>query len=277
MERLGAARRLTRIRNRPVALTIAGSDPGGGAGVQGDLKTFAALGVYGYSALTSVIAQNSSAVMRAAPVAPAMVTAQIEAVAAAERRPDAVKIGALGNAAVVRAVARAILALKLPAPVLDPVLVSTSGTRLIDRKGQRLLVTDLIPLARIITPNLPEAEALTGTRINGPGAMREAAHELHRMGARAVVIKGGHREGGGPMVDLFYDGRSFIELRAARVAGGGAHGTGCAFSAAIAAMLARGVALEAAVRIAKRYVLGALRASFRLGVGRPLLDHFVRR
>ncbi len=259
---------------RPVALTIAGSDPGGGAGIQADLKAFAALGVYGTSALTAVIAQNSFEVARVEPVSPAMVTAQIETLVR-ERRPDAVKIGALGNAAIVRAVARSIVTLNLPAPVIDPVLVSSSGTRLLDRKGERVLVEHLFPLASVITPNLAEAEALTGIAIDDSAVMRTAARALRDLGAHAVVIKGGHAKKRGAVIDLFYDGDSFIEFRGARVAGGAAHGTGCAFSAAIAAMLARGLALEAAIRAAKRYVSDALRGSFRLAAkGRPILDHF---
>jgi hydroxymethylpyrimidine/phosphomethylpyrimidine kinase len=272
-----AAHAVTPKHQKPVALTVAGSDPGGGAGIQADLKTFAALGVYGTSALTAVIAQNSFEVARLEPVGPAMVAAQIETLVR-ERRPDAIKIGALGNAAVVRAVARAIVTLDLPAPVVDPVLVSSSGTRLIDRRGERALAEHLFPLARVVTPNLQEAAALTHIAVGGERkAMRAAARELYLMGARAVVIKGGHAAGRGPVIDLFYEGNSFIELRGARVAGRGAHGTGCAFSAAIAAMLARGMALEAAVRAAKSYVSDALRGSFRLAAkGRPLLDHFAR-
>jgi hydroxymethylpyrimidine/phosphomethylpyrimidine kinase len=256
-----------------IALTIAGSDPGGGAGIQADLKTFAALGIYGYSAITMVIAQNSSTVRDTAPVAPAMIARQIEVVAA-ERVPDAIKIGALGTDAVVAAVARSIRDLRLPAPVLDPVIVSTAGRRLLNRAGERALVRQLLPLARVITPNIPEAEALTGIRITSDAAMRAAAQLLIAKGARAVVIKGGHQSGKAA-VDLFHDGRRFIELRSRRVPGEGAHGTGCAFSAAIAAHLARGADLEAAVRAAKRYITAALKRSFRLGAGRPLLDHFV--
>jgi len=263
-------------RKRPVALTVAGSDPGGGAGIQADLKTFAALGVYGYSALTAVIAQNSSTVERVAPIEPAMVAAQIDAVVR-ECRPAALKTGALGSAGVVRAVARAIEEMGLPAPVVDPVIVSSAGVRLLDRGGERALSRHMIPLARIITPNIPEAEALTRIRIDGEAAMRAAARELFAMGARAVVIKGGHRESASDAADLFYDGRRYLELRRARVPGGGAHGTGCAFSAAIAAYLARGSELEPAVRAAKRYVTAALQRSFRLGSGRALLDHFPRR
>ncbi|HVA79434.1 MAG TPA: bifunctional hydroxymethylpyrimidine kinase/phosphomethylpyrimidine kinase [Candidatus Binataceae bacterium] len=259
----------------PIALTIAGSDPGGGAGIQADLKVFAALGVYGFSALTAVIAQNSSSVERVQAVAPAMVAAQIESVAA-ERMPHAVKTGALASAGVVRAVARAISDLRLPAPVVDPVIVSSAGVRLLDRAGERAMHRYLLPIARVITPNIAEAEALTRLQIDSDAAIRAAARAIIAMGARAVVITGGHwrkRGDAGHAIDLFHDGHAFVELRAARVAGGGAHGTGCAFSAAIAASLARGMELEAAVRAAKRYVTAALRRRFRLGAGRALLGH----
>ncbi len=264
----------SRKHPRIVALTIAGSDPGGGAGIQADLKTFAALGVYGFSALTQVIAQNSSSVRRVAPVAPAMIARQIEVVAS-ERRPDAIKTGALGTAAAVRAVARIIKELRLPAPVVDPVIVSSAGKRLLDRAGERAMVKFLLPIARVITPNLPEAETITGMRIVRDADMKAAAERLIAMGARAAVIKGGHRHGE-QSVDVLFDGRRFVEFRTRRVEGPGAHGTGCAFSAAIAACLARGMALEEAVRTAKRYVTAAIKQSFRFGKGRPLLDHFVR-
>jgi hydroxymethylpyrimidine/phosphomethylpyrimidine kinase len=257
-----------------VAMTIAGSDPGGGAGIQADLKTFAALGVYGYSVITDVIAQNSSAVTRTDPVAPALVTQQIESLAA-ECIPHALKTGALGNAAIVKAVARAIVKLSLPAPVVDPVIVASSGSRLLDPAGERAIRDFLIPLARIVTPNIAEAEALTAIRIDTDAAIREAARRIVAMGARAVVIKGGHRKSAdGKAIDVFYDGRHFIELKSDRIPGGGAHGTGCAFSAAIAAYLARGKNLEDAVRSAKRYVTKALKHRFKLGKGRALLDHF---
>ncbi len=254
-------------------MTIAGSDPGGGAGIQADLKTFAALGVYGYSVLTEVIAQNSSTVSAVAAVRPTMISRQIEIVAS-ERRPDAVKTGALGTAAAVRAVARAITELRLPAPVVDPVIVSSAGKRLLDPPGERALVKFLLPLVRVVTPNALEAEALTGIRIENDADAKEAAKRLVATGARAAVIKGGHREGV-ESVDVLFDGRRFYEFRASRVAGKGAHGTGCAFSAAIAAHLALGMDLEEAVRRAKRYVTAALRKSFRLGAGRPLLNHLL--
>ena len=276
---------LAKRKKVPVAMTIAGSDPGGGAGVQADLKTFAALEVYGFSVITAVIAQNSRRVVRVVPAEPAIVTEQIETLVA-ERPPDALKTGALASTAVVEAIAAAIGSLHLSAPVVDPVIVSTSGARLLDHAGERTLRDRLIPLAILVTPNLPEAELLSGIAIDGPSAMRAAARTIRRMGARAVVIKGGHpfASAGGAhaalsakAIDLFYDGRSFIELTGDRIPGGGAHGTGCAFSAAVAAWLARGVGLEMAVRRAKAFVARALRQGFTLGTGRTLLDHFARK
>jgi len=258
--------------NRSSALTIAGSDPGGGAGIQADLKTFAALDVYGFSAITEVIAQNSSKVFRVAALNPSVVAAQIAAVAL-ERKPNAVKIGALGTASIVRAVATSLVENKLAAPVVDPVLISSSGTRLLGKGGEAALLAHIVPLARIITPNIPEAEILAGVEIRTPADLHEAARRFVKLGVRAVVIKGGHLASDADATDLLYDGRRFVALKAARVAGD-AHGTGCAFSAAIAAYLARGRNLEGAVRGAKQFVTAALLASFRFGRGRPLLDHF---
>lgn len=256
----------------PSAITIAGADPSGGAGVQADLATFAAHRVHGLSVLTAVIAQSSAAVERVAEVAPSMVRAQIEC-AVAETMPGAVKIGALGNAAIVRAVARAIAELRMPLPVVDPVLVASAGVRLIDLGGTRAIRRFLIPLAKMVTPNIAEAEALTGVRCDSGDAIRRAAREIVAMGARAVVIKGGHRAGAA--IDLFHDGRRFVELRATRIPGGDVHGTGCVFSAAIAASLARGMELLPAVRAAKRYVTAAIRGSYRYS-GRRLPNHFAR-
>lgn len=265
---------MKRTAERKIALTIAGSDPGGGAGIQADLKTFAALGIYGYSAITAVIAQNSAIVNRVAPVDPAMVSAQIETLAA-ERTPNAIKTGALGSAAIVETVADSISRLGLAAPVVDPVLISTSGSRLLDHAGERTLLGRIFPLARIVTPNLAEAQALSGIEGSNAAAIRDMARTLEAAGARAVLIKGGHLHSPSEATDLFYDGRDFTVLRAARIAGGGAHGMGCALSAAIAAYLALGMELVEAVRNAKQYVADALRASFKLSAGaRPLLDHF---
>ncbi|HLI79102.1 MAG TPA: bifunctional hydroxymethylpyrimidine kinase/phosphomethylpyrimidine kinase [Candidatus Binataceae bacterium] len=261
--------------NRATALTIAGSDPSGGAGIQADLKTFAALEVYGLSAITAVIAQNSAQVFRITAMNPSMVAAQIEAVAR-ERKPNAIKIGALATASIVRAVATSLVAHKLAAPVVDPVLISSSGTRLLNKAGARALIEHILPRARIITPNVPEAQMLTGIEIKSPADAHEAARRFVRMGARAVVIKGGHFDAAHDAIDLLYDGRSFVSLKAERIAID-AHGTGCAFSAAVAAYLAHGRDLQGAVRRAKEFVTAALIASFRFGKGRPLLDHFAGR
>jgi hydroxymethylpyrimidine/phosphomethylpyrimidine kinase len=258
--------------NRSSALSIAGSDPSGGAGIQADLKTFAALGIYGFSTITEVVAQNSSKVLRVAALSPAVVAAQIEAVAL-ERKPNAVKIGALGTASIVKAVATSIVEHRLPAPVIDPVLISSSGTRLLSKSGEAALLAHVLPLARVITPNVPEATILVGIEIKGTLDLHEAARRFVKLGARAVVIKGGHLASTRDAIDLLYDGRSFVTFKAARI-GGDAHGTGCAFSAAIAAYLACGRDLEGAVRGAKEFVTAALIGSFRFGTGRPLLDHF---
>jgi hydroxymethylpyrimidine/phosphomethylpyrimidine kinase len=237
------------------------------------LKTFAALGVYGYSAITQVIAQNSSTVRDIERVSPRMIVRQVE-VLARERLPDEIKVGALGSAAAVRSVVRVIENLRLEAPIVDPVIVSSAGVRLLDRAGEAALVKYLIPLAKVVTPNIAEAQALTGIRITRDEQMRTAAERLVEMGARAVVIKGGHR-GGSESADLLFDGQRLRWLRGRRIAGAAAHGTGCAFSAAIAAYLARGVELEAAVSAAKRYVTAALKQSFKFGRGPSLLEHFV--
>ena len=263
----------------PVAMTIAGSDPSGGAGLQADLKTFAALRVYGFSVITAVIAQNSARVSQMQAVQPEMVAAQLETIVA-ERRPDALKIGVLASAAITKAVANGVEALKLPAPVLDPVLVSSSGAHLLEPAAVRIMCGQLIPRCAIVTPNIPEAEVLSGIEIDGPMAMRSAARKIRKLGARAVLIKGGHgpatATGGrrAKVVDLFFDGRRYIEMAAVRIPGKGAHGTGCALSAAIAAWLARGIEMETAVLRAKRFVTNALKNMFVLGNGRSLLDHF---
>jgi hydroxymethylpyrimidine/phosphomethylpyrimidine kinase len=265
----------------PVAMTIAGSDPSGGAGLQADLKTFAACQVYGFSVVTTIIAQNSARVERVLAVDPAILAAQIHTVVE-ERRPDALKTGALATARNVKAIAELIRELRLPAPVVDPVMISSSGRHLLDADGEKSLIADLLPLARVVTPNIPEAERLSGLTIDGPAATRAAARAIRKLGARAVVIKGGHPFSGQsaiaslPAIDLFFDGRSFTELPSARFPGDGAHGTGCAFSAAIAAHLARGEALDQAVRLAKRFVTSALRNRIVLGAGRPVLDHFAQ-
>jgi hydroxymethylpyrimidine/phosphomethylpyrimidine kinase len=260
------------------ALTIAGSDSGGGAGVQADLKTFAAFRVYGTSAITAVTAQNTLGVTGTAALSADLVTAQIEAIAG-DIRIDATKIGMLATAAIVEAVASAIEELDLPMVVLDPVMVSSSGERLLDDDGIQALRVELLPRARIVTPNIPEAEVLSGCRILSLGDRRRAAERIHQYGAAAVVITGGH--GDGPVsdivVDLLFDGESFTELKTPRASihgGHGLHGTGCAFSSALAAGLALGELLVRAAGSAQRYVAGAIEHSVAIGHGARVLNHF---
>lgn len=267
-----------------VALTIAGSDSGAGAGIQADLKTFAAHGVYGISAITAVTAQNTMGVMRAEPMQADLVTAQLEAVMS-DLAPHAAKTGMLANAAIVEAVAAAAQDLELPYLVVDPVLVSSSGDPLLDDEGVMALKKELLRRAHAVTPNIPEAEVLSGVPIRREQDLREAARRLFALGPVHVVITGGHspqmRDGASAemsdrIVDLVYDGDVFTEYVAERIAGRHTHGTGCAFSAAIAAHLALGRSLHEAVPLAQAYVAGAIRHAPRLGAGSGPINHFWR-
>jgi hydroxymethylpyrimidine/phosphomethylpyrimidine kinase len=256
------------------ALTIAGSDSSGGAGIQADLKTFAAFGVYGTSAITAVTAQNTLGVEAVEPLPADLVTAQIEAVAG-DIRLHATKIGMLANAAIVEAVAAAIDDLELPLVVVDPVMVSTDGRRLIDADGEQAMRLELFARARVVTPNVPEAEALSGTRIRSMTDAHEAARRIHDMGAGGVIITGGHaHERREVVVDLLYDGHEMHEFPTPRIDAPGTHGTGCTYASAIAAALALGIALTDAARDAQQFVAGALRARLHAGRGRPVLNHF---
>jgi hydroxymethylpyrimidine/phosphomethylpyrimidine kinase len=255
-----------------IALTVAGSDSGGGAGIQADLKTFAAHGVYGTSAITAVTAQNTMGVTAWQAVAADLVTAQIEAVTS-DLGCHAVKTGMLANAAVVEAVAAAIAALDLPNVVVDPVMIAKSGDRLLEPEAVAALKTELLPRARVVTPNIPEAQALSGYRIGTLEDAREAARRIRALGPAAVVIKGGHLPGP-DIVDLLYDGREFHEFAGPRVVGPHTHGTGCTFAAAIAAALAKGEALPHAVSRAQHYVAGAMRHGPKVGHGHLPLAHF---
>ena len=259
-----------------VALTIAGSDPGGGAGVQADLKTFAAFGLYGASAITAITVQNTLGVEAVAPLSADLVTSQIEAIAG-DFSIDATKIGMLATAAIVEAVAAAIAELDLPLVVVDPVLVSTSGERLLDADGVQAMLTELLPRARVVTPNIPEAEALSGRRISSADDARDAARAIRDIGgAAAVIITGGHpTEPDGPdVVDLLFDGHAFHEFRASRIDSVHTHGTGCTFASAVAAGLALGHDLATAAQRAQQYVGGAIARAPGLGHGRGPLDHF---
>ena len=254
------------------ALTIAGSDSGGGAGLQADLKTFAALGVYGTSAVTAITAQNTIGVACAAAVSADLVTAQIEAVAG-DIELHATKTGMLATAAIVLAVAAAVEELDLLNLVVDPVMVAKSGDRLLDDEGVQALRVELLPRALVVTPNIPEAEVLSGMRINSPETAREAARRISDLGPSAVVIKGGHGEGD-EIVDLLFDGERFHEYRTPRIATRNTHGTGCTFASAIAAYLALGYPLTEATLRAQAYVAGAIRHGLSIGHGHGPLDHF---
>lgn len=253
------------------ALTIAGSDSGAGAGIQADLKTFAALGVYGTSAITAITAQNTLGVTRVQALSPILVAAQIDAIID-DIGAQALKTGMLATAPIIHMVAKKIREHRLKNVVIDPVMVATSGDLLIKRGAVAALRQKLIPLASVVTPNLPEAEELTGTRLRSWDDVEHAARQIKAMGAQAVVIKGGHRRG--PAVDLFFDGKKMSTLNAPRIRTRNTHGTGCTFSAAIAAYLARGESLENAVRAAKKYITAALRAGFKVGAGHGPVHHF---
>ena len=256
------------------ALTIAGSDSGGGAGIQSDLRTFAAYGVHGLSALTAVTAQNTHEISRTQPLTPEVVAAQITTVAA-DFPIAAAKTGMLANRSIVAVVCERLQALSLR-PVVDPVLVSTSGGLLLDESGLRLLKARLLPLASVVTPNRMEAERLSGTQITSLAGAREAARRIRDLGAAAVIVTGGHLDGTDTVVDVLDDGAGVVEIATTRVggpAGSSTHGTGCAFSAALTAGLATGLALPAAAEDAQRYVAAAIRQACRFGRGRSVLGH----
>lgn len=242
----------------PSVLTIAGSDSSGRAGIQADLRTLAMLGVHGATAITAVTAQNSRGVTAIEPVAADLVAAQIESVATDGL--GATKIGMLATSAIVEAVAAAIEDLDLPLVVLDPVLASTSGTRLLDDDGVQMLLLELLPRVLVVTPNLPEAEALSGVRIASATDARRAARQLHAMGAANVIIKGGHRRHAAPdslqspVIDLLFDGRDFHELQLPRADQPNMRGTGCSHSSALAAFLAMNDPLLTAAGKAQQHV-----------------------
>ncbi len=253
------------------ALTIAGSDSGGGAGIQADLKTFAALGVYGCSAITAVTAQNTLGVRAIQELAPDLVAAQIDAVIE-DIGADAAKTGMLASAPIIRAVAERLRSHRLTRLVVDPVMVATSGDRLLREDAVQALRDELLPLALVVTPNIREAEVLADLHIAGDADLVEAARRLAACGARNVLIKGGHLPGA--PVDRLWDGTQCVEFPGERVMTTSTHGTGCTLSAAIAAHLARGAELREAVWHAKSYVTEALRHAQPIGHGHGPLHHF---
>src|SRR5215510_15285144 len=237
----------------PRALTIAGSDSGGGAGIQADLKTFSAYRVFGMSAITAVTAQNSVGVQAVECLAPAFVARQIESV--------------------LEAVAEALSPRRVEKLVVDPVMVAKSGASLLESEAVRALTTRLLPLALVVTPNLPEAEVLAGIPVATRAEMEEAARRIHALGPRHVLVKGGHLKG--DAVDLLFNGRDFTAYQVSRIESDNTHGTGCTLSAAITAGLAQGRPLGEAMRDAKAYVTRAIREGFALGRGVGQLRHFL--
>jgi hydroxymethylpyrimidine/phosphomethylpyrimidine kinase len=257
------------------ALTIAGSDSGAGAGIQADLKTFAAHGIYGTSAITAVTAQNTLGVTMFEPMPAELVTAQIEAVMS-DFGAAAAKTGMLANAAIVEAVAAAVEALEIPLLVVDPVMAAKSGDRLLDDEALASMRTELLPRAFVVTPNIPEAEVLSGIEIRTDDDRRKAATCIAAFGASAVIIKGGHLPSP-DIQDLLYEGGVFTEFRHERVPGRHTHGTGCTFAAAITAHLALGRRLSEAVPLAQAYVAGAIRRAPNLGRGNGPIEHMWKR
>lgn len=255
----------------PKALTIAGSDSGGGAGIQADLKTFAALGVYGTSAITAVTAQNTCGVLGVEELSPAFVALQVEAVVT-DIGVDAVKTGMLASPAIVEAVAACIARFKLPFCVVDPVMVAKGGAPLLAEKAKEAVIKRLLPLAFAVTPNIPEAAALIGKSVTGTESMKEAARRIFDMGPKWVLVKGGHLEG--DALDLLFDGRDFYDFESERIITKNTHGTGCTLSAAVAACLARGLAVPEAVNKAKEYVTFAIQNSLDIGHGHGPTHHF---
>ncbi|MYE39616.1 MAG: bifunctional hydroxymethylpyrimidine kinase/phosphomethylpyrimidine kinase [Chloroflexi bacterium] len=256
----------------PRVMSIAGSDSGAGAGIQADLKTFGALGVFGTCAITTVTAQNTVGVDAALPIPPAMVEAQIDAIMA-DIGADAVKTGMLPGADIIRCVAQRLEFHAVAAVVIDPVLVNRAGTRLFDDDALEAMRSALFPRATVVTPNTCEASLLTGLEINTQDDLKNAAKALvEELGARNAVVKGGRMEG--PATDVLYDGSNFLTFTSERIDTPNNHGTGCTLASAIAAGLARGLALPVAVQQAKDFVTAAMRASFPVGRGHGPLNHF---
>lgn len=255
----------------PRVLTVAGSDSGGGAGIQADLKTISLLGGYGMSAITALTAQNTKGVLGIHEVPAEFVGLQMDSVIS-DIGVDAMKTGMLSNSSIIRMVCRKVRQFRISRVVVDPVMVAKGGARLLSPEAEETLKKELIPLAQIITPNIPEAEVLAQERIRGVEGMKKAARRVRGMGARNVLIKGGHLTG--DPVDVFFDGRSFSEFPGPRLPSPHTHGTGCTLSAVIALELAKGSAPRAAVEKAKAFVVSAIQCSFPLGQGIGPVNHY---
>ena len=256
----------------PKALTIAGSDSGGGAGIQADLKTFSAFRVFGMSVITAVTAQNSLGVQGVENLPAAFVALQLRSVLS-DFGAGAAKCGMLSTAPIIEAVAATLADDPVEKLVVDPVMVAKSGDALLQPDARLALIERVLPLALVVTPNLPEAESLAGIPVASRPDMEEAARRIHRLGPRYVLVKGGHLKG--DAIDLLWNGKAFTAFRAPRIDSGNTHGTGCTLSAAIAAGLARGQAIGDAIRDAKAYVTRAISEGFAAGRGVGQLRHFI--
>ncbi len=256
------------------ALTIAGSDSGGGAGIQADLKTFMAHGVYGSSAITAITVQNTMGVRAVELLPPAIVAGQIAAVLD-DIGADVVKTGMLGSAAIIEAVVTTLQGYQVERLVVDPVMVAKSGDQLLQTDAIAVLRDRLLPHTLIVTPNLPEATVLLGRPVEQERDMAAAARDLHALGPRYVLLKGGHLAGDA-LLDLLFDGEQYYELRSRRIASQHTHGSGCTYASAIAALLAQGQSVVQAVYAAKAYLLEAIAQAPAIGMGHGPLNHLVR-
>ena len=256
----------------PRAMTIAGSDSGGGAGIQADLKTFAALGVYGTSALTAITAQNTLGVTDVMELPTPLIESQIDAIVS-DIGTDAVKTGMLSSSDIIETVAAKLSEHSLATLVVDPVMVAKGGDRLLREDAVEALRSVLVPLAGVVTPNVPEAEVLTGLEIETADDLKAAARRLvDELGAGSAVVKGGHLDG--PATDVLYDGADFLTFTSERIDTPNTHGTGCTFASAVAAGLAKGQGVTDAVSMAKDYVTASIRTNFPMGGGHGPLNHF---
>ncbi|MNB65942.1 Hydroxymethylpyrimidine/phosphomethylpyrimidine kinase [compost metagenome] len=255
------------------ALTIAGSDSGGGAGIQADLKTFQELGVYGMSALTAVTAQNTLGVQGVYPLEPAAVARQLDSIGE-DLTPDAVKTGMLFSSEIIRTVSDGIRRYGWKNLVVDPVMVAKGGSPLLQQEAVRALTQYLLPLALVTTPNIPEAEIIAGMTIAGIDDCKEAARRIAEMGSRYVVVKGGHGAEPGAVTDVLYDGTEFTYIESPRIDTPHTHGTGCTYSAALAAELAKGRTTDEAVKTAKAFIRAAIEDGLGIGSGHGPTNHF---
>ncbi len=256
----------------PCALTIAGSDSCGGSGIQADLKTFAALKVHGQSVITSLTAQNTLGIRSVYDLPTDFIEDQLDAVMD-DIGCDAVKIGMLSNVGIVRSVSRKLEQYKIDKTVLDPVMISTSGSKLLEDKAISELIRILLPKCCLITPNVPEAETITGMTINDLTSMKQASEAIRDLGCGSVLLKGGHLAGSEFSSDVFFDGNKFREYRTKRIKTKNVRGTGCTVSSAICAYLAKGHKLRDSIDHAKNYIFQSINNSFSIGKGSSLLDH----